>query len=171
MVAVHTLVAEILANLIDTLETAHDEALQIELGGNTHIHVLVEGIEMGNERTGRGTSGNHLQGRGLHLGIAGFVQYATQGAEHGGTLQESVLDTVVDHQIDIALTVAQFWVVEFIVCHTVLVFHDGQWLERLRQQCQFLGVYTDFARLGAEHKTLDTDEITDVQQTFEHLII
>ena len=129
MVAVHTLVAEVLANLVDTLEAAHDEALQIELGGNAHIHVLIEGIEVGDERTGRGTTGNHLQGRCLHLGIASLVEHAAQGADDGGTLQEGVLHTLVDHQVDIALAVAQLGVVELVVGHTVLVFHDGQGLQ------------------------------------------
>ena len=75
MVAVHTLVTEVLANLVDTLEAAHDEALQIEFGGYAHIHILVEGVEVRHERTRRGTAGNHLQGRCLHLGIAGLVQH------------------------------------------------------------------------------------------------
>ena len=52
MVAVHTLVTEVLANLIDTLETTYDQALQVELGGDTHVHILVERIEVGDERTG-----------------------------------------------------------------------------------------------------------------------
>ena len=75
MVAVHTLVAEVLANLIDTLETAHDEALQIQFGGDTHIHILIEGIEMGDKRTGRSASCNHLQGRGLYLSVASLVEH------------------------------------------------------------------------------------------------
>ena len=52
MVTVHTLVAEVLTDLIDTFETTHDEALQVEFGGDTHIHILIEGIEMRDERTG-----------------------------------------------------------------------------------------------------------------------
>ena len=52
VVAVHTLVAEVLANLIHTLETTYDEALQIQLGGDTHVHILIERIEVGDEWTG-----------------------------------------------------------------------------------------------------------------------
>ena len=74
MVTVHTLVTEVLTDLIDTFEATHDEALQVELGGDTHIHILIEGIEMGDERTGRGATGNHLQGRSLYLGITSFIQ-------------------------------------------------------------------------------------------------
>ncbi len=47
--AIHTLVAEVLADLVYSLEAAYDEPLEIELGGDTHIHVDVEGVEMRDE--------------------------------------------------------------------------------------------------------------------------
>ena len=52
MVTVHTLVTEVLTDLIHTFEATHDESLQVEFCSDTHIHVLIEGIEMRNERTG-----------------------------------------------------------------------------------------------------------------------
>ena len=52
VVAVHTLVAEVLADFINTLETTYDEALQIELGSDTHIHILIECVEVGDEWAG-----------------------------------------------------------------------------------------------------------------------
>ena len=124
MVAVHALVAEVLANLIDTLKATHDEALQVELSGNTHVHILVEGIEVRDERTSRGTTGNRLQGGRLYLRIAGLVEHAAQRADDGSTLQEGFLHALVDYQVDIALAVAQFRVVELVVGHTVLIFNN-----------------------------------------------
>ena len=131
MVAVHTFVAEVLAYLIDTLETAHDQALQIEFSSDTHIHILIQGIEMRDERTGGSTACNHLQGRRLNLSITSFIKHLAEGADDGSTLQESVLHTVVYHQVDIALAIAQLRIVEFIIGHTVLVFHDGQGFQTL----------------------------------------
>ena len=52
VVAVHTLVAEVLADFINTLETTYDEALQIKLGSDTHVHILIECVEVGDEWTG-----------------------------------------------------------------------------------------------------------------------
>ena len=48
-------VAEVLADFINTLETTYDEALQVELGSDTHVHILVERIEVGDEWAGRST--------------------------------------------------------------------------------------------------------------------
>ena len=171
MVAVHALVAEVLANLVDTLEAAHDEALEIELGGDAHVHVLVERIEMGDERTGTGTTGNRLQRGGLHLGVAGLVEHAAHGAYHRGTLQEGLLHTLVHHEVDIALAVAQFGVVELVVGHSVLVFYDGQGLEALRQQREALGMHADLARLGAEHESFDANEVANIEQALEDRVV
>ena len=171
MVAVHALVAEVLANFINALETAHDEALQVELGGNAHIHVLVERVEMGDERTGRCTAGNHLQRWRLHLGVAGLIEHAAHGSDDGGALQERFLHALVHNQVNVTLAVAQLGVVELVVSHTILVLHNGQWLERLRQQRQFLGMYRKFAGLRAEHETPDTHEVAYVEEFLEHHVV
>ena len=128
---VHTLVAEVLAHLVDTLEATYDEALQVKLSGDTHVHILVERIEVGDEWAGRSTTSDVLQNRSVHLRISGVVKNATQGADDGGTLQEGIFHTLVDYQVNIALTIAQLGVVELVVSHTVLVFHDRQGLQSL----------------------------------------
>ena len=56
MVAVHALVAEVLADFVYTLKTAYDQSLQIKLGSDTHVHILVESVEVGDERAGRSTA-------------------------------------------------------------------------------------------------------------------
>ena len=134
MVAVHTLIAEVLANLIDTLETTNDEALQIKLGSNTHVHILVECVEVGDEWAGRSTTGNALQGRSLYLCIASVVEYVAQSAQYGCTLQEGILHAIVYDEVNIALTVTQLRIVELVVSYTILVLHDWEWLQALGEQ-------------------------------------
>ena len=131
MVAVHTLVAEVLAYFIYTLESANDESLEIKLGGDTHIHVDVEGIEMGDKRACARTTGNALQCRRLNLGISGFVEHSANGAYDGGTLEECVLHSVVDNKVNISLAIAQFGILKLVVSHTVLILHDRQWFKTL----------------------------------------
>ena len=168
---VHTLVAEVLTDLIDTLKSAYDQSLQIELGGDTHVHIDVEGVEMGDEGAGRGASGDGLEGRGLYLGIAVAVEEGAHGAEHGGTLEEGVLHAVVDDEIDIAATGAQLGVVKLVVGHAVLVLDDGQRLEALRQEDELLGVDADLAHLGLEDEATHADEVADVEQFLEDYVV
>ena len=171
MVAVHTLIAEVLANLIDTLETTYNEALQIKLGSNTHVHILIECVEVGDEWAGRSTTGNALQGRSLYLCIASVVEYAAQSAQYGCTLQEGILHAIVYDEVNIALTVTQLWIVELVVSYTILVFHDWEWLQALGEQAQFLGVNRNLASLCTENETLYADEVTDVEELLEYSII
>ena len=171
VVAVHALVAEVLANLIHALETADNQSLQIELGGNAHIHVLVERVEMGDERTGGCTSGDGLEGGSFDFSVSCLVQDFSDGANDGGTLQERVFHAFVDNEVDIALTITQFGVVKLVVGDSILVFHDGQRLQGLRQQYEFLGMNADLARLGAEHITFHANEVANVEQTFEDHVV
>ena len=171
MVTVHTFVAEVLAYLVHPFEATHDESLQVELGGDTHIHILIEGIEVCDEWPCRGSSGNHLQRGCLHFGISCFVQNFPHGPDDSRTLEECVFDTLVDHKIDVALTIAQLGIVELVIGDTILVFHDWQRLQSLRQQCQLLGVHADLSRLGTEHEALYANKVADVEQTLENIII
>ena len=126
---------------------------------------------MGDERTGAGSTCNHLQGGSLHLCVAGLVEHTAHRAQHGGTLQECLLHTFVHYEVNIALAVAQLRVVELIIGDTILVLHDGQRLQALGEQRQFLGMNRDLASLSAEHITLHTDEVADVQQSLEHHVV
>ena len=168
---VHTLVAEVLAHLIDTLETTNNQSLQVELGSDAHVHILIERIEMGDEWAGTGTSCDILQDRRVDLGITGIVKNATQRADDGGTLEECIFDTLVNHQVNIALAIAKFWIVEFVISHTILILHDRQRFEGFRQQGEFLAVYADLASLCTKHKAFDANEVANVHQLLEDYII
>ena len=112
MVLVHALVAEVLANLIDTLEAAHDETLQVQLCGNTAIEVDVQTVVVCDEGTCACTTSNALQDGSLYLGITSLIQTLAQGADNLCTLQEGFLNTLVYDEVNIALTETQFGVGE-----------------------------------------------------------
>jgi predicted acyltransferase len=161
----------VVAMLAITLETTYDEALQIKLGSDTHIHILVECVEVGDEWAGRSTTGNALQGRSLYLCIASVVEYAAQSAQYGSTLQEGILHAIVYDEVNIALTVTQLRIVELVVSYTILVLHDWEWLQALGEQAQLLGVNRNLASLCTENETLYADEVTDVEELLEYSII
>ena len=126
---------------------------------------------MGDEGAGRGTTSDRLEGRGLDLGIAVAVEEGAHGAEHGSTLEEGVLDAVVDDEIDIAATGTQLGVVKLVVGHAVLVLDDGQRLEALRQEDELLGMDADLAHLGLEDEATHADEVADVEQFLEDYVV
>ena len=97
MVTVHTLVAEVLTDLIDALEATHNQTLEVKLGSNAHIHGNVQRIEVRDERASGCTTGDGLQGRCLDLSIACIIKHLAHGLHHQCTLQESILHTSIDN--------------------------------------------------------------------------
>ena len=69
------------------------------------------------------------------------------------------------------MTETQFGVVELVVSHSILILHDGKWLDALAQQREFFGVNRYFARLCAEYETLYAHKVADVEQAFEHRVV
>ena len=126
---------------------------------------------MGHKRTCACATRDVLQYRSVNLGIACFVKNVSDGAYDCGTLQESLLHAFIHHEIHIALTVSQLRVIELVVCHTVLIFHDGQRLQRLAQQGNLLCMNRNLACLGSKNKTLDADEVTDVKKFLEYFVV
>ena len=74
------------------------------------------------------------------LPCSGFIQHSTHGLDDGGTLQEFFFHAVVYDKVYITLTVAQFGVLERVVSHTILIFHDRQGLDALCKYGQLLGM-------------------------------
>ena len=169
--AVHALVAEVARELVHALEAAHDEALQVELVGDTEVHRDVQGVVMCDERTCRSATGDGLQHRCLHLEIAALVEETADAVDDAGASDEDVLHLVVDHEVHVTHTVAQFGVVEFVILHAVFLLDDGQRPQRFAQHRQFLNVYRDFAHLRAEGEAFHADEVTNVQKALEDGVI
>ena len=61
------LVAEVLAELVDLLEAAHDQPLQVELGRDPQVQGAVEHVVMRREGTGQRAAVQGLQHRSLDL--------------------------------------------------------------------------------------------------------
>ena len=169
--AVHTLVAEVTADLIYALKATYDEALEIQLCSDTHIHIHIQRVVVGDEWASGCATGYGLQHWGLHLGVTCLVKHLAHGAHDGSALEEHIFHAFVHHKVHIALAVALLRVVETIIGYAVLVFHDRQWLETLGEHSEFLSVYADLTHLGAEHEALDTDEVTYVEEFLEHHVI
>ena len=131
MVAVHSFVAEILSDFINTLKTTYDKTFQIQLCCNSHVHILVERIKMSDEWTSGSTTCNHLQRWSFHFRITCLIENLTHGANYRCSLQERFLHSIIHNKVNITLAIAQFGIVKTIVSHTILVFHDGKWFQTL----------------------------------------
>ena len=168
---VHTLVAEVLGELIDTVVATNDQSLEVELVGDSHIEVDVQGVVVGDERTGRGASRDGLKDRGLDLKAAGRVEIFPHCGDDLRPLDEHVLDLRVDDEVNVPLAVAQLGIGESVIDYSVNLLHDRKNPQRLAQNGKFLCVNTELAGLGDEGEALDADDVADVKELFPDSVV
>ena len=110
VVLVHTLVAEVLANFVDAFEAADYESLQIKFGSDTQIQIDVERVVVRDERPRTGAARDRLQDGRFYLRVARFIECVAQSFDDNGALSERLLYILVNDEVYITLTVAQFGV-------------------------------------------------------------
>jgi hypothetical protein len=100
------LVAEHPGQLVDPLEAAHHEPLEVQLRCDAQVELHVQGVVVGDERPGQRPARDGVEDRRLHLHEAALVQEAAgerhdaaAGGEHGPA-------GLVGPQVGVALSVA-----------------------------------------------------------------
>ena len=83
------------------------------------------------ERASACTASDGLEYRRFHFRVASFVEELAHRLDDRGTLEEDILHAGIDEEVNVALTVTKFRVVESVICHTVLFLHNGQGLQAL----------------------------------------
>ena len=126
---------------------------------------------MSDKRTCRRSSGNGLQHRGFHLQIPFGIEEIPDSVDHPGTFHKDFLDLRIHDQVEITLAVTLFGIGKGIEHLAFLLFHNRQRPQRFRQHGQFFGVYGNLTCLCAEHKSLHSDNVTDIHQFLENRIV
>src|SRR4051812_15177967 len=150
------LVAEVLADLIHALEAAHDAALEIQLGRDPEIHVLVERLEVRHERAGQRAAVERLEHGGLDLDEAAGVEVAADRRDDPRAREEHLARLLVCHQVELAPAQPGLDV--------------GEAVELLRRRPQRLGQHGEvldaqgqLAALGPERHAVDADDVAEVE--------
>ena len=114
------LVPEVLAELVDLLQAADDQPLQVELGRDPQVVVGVERVVVRHERLRERAPVAGLEDRRLDLEEPVRVELGTDGADDPCPELEVGAGLLVDEQVEIALPVARLGV--------------GDAVERVRQR-------------------------------------
>lgn len=114
-------VAELLAELVDTLNAAHHKHLEVQFWGDAHEHVGVVFVDVGDERLGRCTAGNRVHHRGLDLDKAVGIKVSANVGDDLGPREEDVARLVVHDQIQVTLAKPRLDVLQAIVLRGNLV--------------------------------------------------
>ena len=84
-----TFVAEVAVDLIDAVESAHDQPLQIKLGGDAEIKIHVERVVMRHERARDRATGNGLHHRRLDFDESMRVEGTAHRLHHLRALEKT----------------------------------------------------------------------------------
>ena len=109
------LVAEILAELVDALEAADDEALEIQLGGDPQVEVAIQRVVVRDEGARSSTTVERLKHRRLDLNEVRVIERAPNARDHLGARHEAIARLGVGHQIEVALAMPNFNVLQSMV--------------------------------------------------------
>ena len=105
MTGINTFVTIYTTDLEDSLKSANDQSLQIQLQRNTKLDILIQCIVMSLKWTGSGTACIRNQSRGLHFHEISACQEGTNLFDNLRTFDKSVLYIFVHDQIHISLTI------------------------------------------------------------------
>ena len=155
MTGVKTLVTEYTTDLVNLLQSAHDQTFQIQLQRDTKLQILVQCVEVGLERSCSCSAGIGNQHRSLNLHEALSCKVLTDSADDFGTFDEGIFYFRVHDKIHISLTVTDIRI--------------GQTVEFLRQNLQALGkkgnrgsVNGNLSGLRLKYLAFQSYDITDI---------
>src|SRR6185312_5041534 len=100
------LVAEDPADLEHLFQPAHDQAFEVQLLGDAQVEIDVQGVVVGDERPGRGPTGDGVEDGRLHLDEAALLQPPPGEADDATAGQQDAPRVLVGPQVDLALAVA-----------------------------------------------------------------
>ena len=110
------LVAEVLRELVDLLEPADDETLEVELVGDAKVEIGVEQLRVRRERLREAAAVAWLQDRRLDLDEPLAVEIGTDRGDHPGALDRLVARFLAHQEIEVALPIAELDVLDPVEC-------------------------------------------------------
>ena len=167
---VDPLVAEIVTDLIHTIQPADDAPLEVQLVRNAQIQAGVQRVVVRHERRRGGAAVDRLQDRRLDLHEPAIVEELPDQPHDVGAQHEDFADIGVHRKIDIPLAIPHLGIGETTVLFPFGIFlADRQRPQGFGQEFEFLHPDRDFLCPRAEQLAAHADEIAQVQQ-LEHVV-
>jgi hypothetical protein len=149
-------VAKVLPHLVDAIEPADDQPLQVELGRDPQVEIPVECVVMGHKRPGQRAAVERLQHRGLDLQEAALVEPLAGRPDGGGALGEELTRLRVGDEVELATAIARLGVLKTVE----LVRRRAQ---ALRQELPRREAQGELATTRLERRSLHADEVPEIQ--------
>ena len=107
MTRAHPFVSVAAADLVHALEPTHDEALEVELGRDSHVEAHVERVVVGDEGARGGSSDEGVHRRRLDLEKIARVEDLAGCAHDVASRAKDIDDRRIGDEVDITLAVPE----------------------------------------------------------------
>ena len=152
---VDTFIAEYASDLIDFIEPAYDQPLQVQFQRDAQLHILVEGVEMGLKGT-RGCAARVVdQHRCLHLHEAFLIEESADRGDDRRAFAEHIFGFRIGDQIQITFSVYRVRIGQ-----AVELFRERT--EGFAQELKIRSMDGQLAGLRTENESLHTEDISDI---------
>ena len=152
---VHPLVAEYASDFVNSVKAADNKPLEVKLQRNTHIHINVQRIVVGDKGARRSAARNGVEHWGFNLKEVFLIKQGADFLDNHAALYKGILNLRVHNKVNIALTVAKLRVFK-----SVEFFRQGK--EGLCKQHNGSGAHGNFTHVGAEHNAGNADDVANV---------
>ncbi len=173
--AVHPLVPEVVPDLVDPLEAADQQPLEVQLVGDPQVERHVQRLVVGDEGARRRPAVLGLQDGSLHLQEPALVQKAAQVRDRPRPHPEHLPDLGMDRQVGVALPVADLGIGQPAVGGDPalgdLRLPPGERPERLRQDLEALHPHRDLAHPGPEQPAPNAEVVVQVQELHQAVAV
>src|ERR1019366_4871684 len=150
------LVAETAIDFVDTFQPAYNQALQVQLRRDAQVQIDIEGVVVRDERPRRGAAIERLHHGRFDFDEAARLQLPAQRRDDARPRYEDLSDLRVGDEVEIALAVARFHVLQ-----PVPFLGHGE--QRLGKELQLLRVYAQLAGARAEQVAIHAHDVADVE--------
>ncbi len=158
------LVAEVPVDLVDAIEPADHQPLEVQLGRDAEVELHVERVVVGDEGLGGCAAWNRLHHRGLDLEKAAGVEECPHLADQPALDRERLAHLRVHHEIDVAPAVPCLHVLE-----PVPLLRQRP--ERLGEELEAADGDRQLAGPRPEQLSRHTDEVSDVEVREERVAL
>ena len=151
------LVPEVTVDLEHTFDAPHRQPLQIQLGRDPHVQPHVERVVVGHERPRQRAAGDRLHHRRLDLEEPAVGQEVAHRRDDAAAHLEHAARVGVDDQIEVALAIADFDVLQ-----AVPLLRQRQ--QALGEELQLRRPDGELAGFRAEQPSLHADPVAEIEQ-------
>src|SRR5262245_60200645 len=158
-----SLIAKVSVDLVNALQLANDQALQIKFRGNTQEKIHPQSVVMRLERPGRRSPCQGLHHWRFDFDVTALIQKIANPFDDLASRHEHLARFLVCYQVQIALSVTDLHVRQ-----TVPLFRQRK--ERLREEINPLCMDRQLVGFRPKQIASDTDKITNVQKLVKRKI-